>query len=405
MNEWNVFNPNDFQGSDSERIALALKAAQEQNGTVRIVARNATDGRAFWLIDEAILVFDNMTLMIDNCTIQLSDQARDNFIRSANCGVGITDVKPMGNVRIIGVGNAVLLGAEHPRATGDGAKTLGVRSYGTDGGKPNEKQTGDWRNIGILLACVHHFTLENIVIKEAHCWAIALEKCTNGVIRNIGFYATEKRLIDGVPEPILNQDGLDLRAGCRDILIDTLTGHTGDDMLALTGICLKNADAGTLDHGVSGGKFGDPANDIQNVIIRNVIGHSAGGHNIARFLNSAGLCMRNIVLDGLIDTSPEAVTAHAAVRIGDAQPAWGGVTPLGDTSAFQIRNVFSKARSAILVSGSLCDSVIDGVFNANPEGLALNLFSGEENFQDVAVTNVRNVTRKINAASVLRTRE
>lgn len=397
MIEWNVFNPNDFQGNDSERIAQALKAAEKQNGAVRITRRNVADGRTFWLIDEAILVSDNMTLIIDNCTIQLSDKARDNFIRSVNCGIGISDIKPIENVRIIGVGNAVLRGAEHPRATGDGAKTLGVRSYGTDAGKPSEKQTGDWRNIGVLLACVHHFTLENILIKDAHGWAISLEKCSDGLIHNINFYATQTRIIDGVPQPVLNQDGLDLRAGCRNIVIDTLTGNTGDDMLALTGICLKDSPAGTLNHSVSGCQFGDPANDIQNIIIRNVIGHSAGGHHIVRFLNSAGLCMRNIVLDGLIDTSPETVTAHAAIRIGDANPSWGGVTPLGDTSAFQIRNVFSKARSAVLISGSLCDSVIDGVFNSNPEGVALNLSSGEEYFQDVAVTNVRNIIRKTSA--------
>ena len=395
MNERNVFDPNDFLGSDSERIAQAVAAAEQQHGTVRVTRRDAADGRAFWLIDEAILVPGNLTLIIDNCTIQLSDQARDNFIRSANCGIGIADVEPIENVRILGVGNAVLLGAEHPRATGDGVKTLGVRSYGTDAGKPGDKQTGDWRNIGILLARVHHFTIENLLIKEAHSWAVSLEKCTRGVIRNLAFHATQTRLIDGVPQTILNQDGLDLRAGCRDILIDTLTGVTGDDLLALTGICLTDSPAGTLDHGVSGGRFRDPANDIQNIIIRNVIGYSAAGHHIVRFLNTAGLCMRNIVLDGLLDTSPETVTDQAAIRIGDAQPAWGGVTPLGDTSGFQIRNVFSKARSAILVGGSLCDSVIDGVLNANPDGVALNLLSGAEHFQHVAVANVRDAVSKI----------
>ena len=394
MRERNVFDPNDFQGSDSERIAQAVAAAAARQGTVRITRRDDADGRAVWLIDEAILLPGNLTLIIDNCTIQLSDLARDNFIRSANCGIGISEVEPIGNLHILGVGNAVLLGAEHPRATGDAVKTLGVRSYGTDAGKPGERQTGDWRNMGILLARVHNFTIENLLIREAHCWAVSLEKCTGGVIRNLSFHATERRIIDGEPQTILNQDGLDLRAGCRDIVIDTLRGVTGDDLLALTGICLQDTPAGTLDHGVSGGKVGDPANDIRNIIIRNVIGHSAGGHQIVRFLNTAGLCMRNIVLDGLIDTSPGTITDHAAVRIGDDRAVWGGVTPLGDTSEFQIRNIFSRARSAILVAGSLCDSVIDGVFNSNPDGVALNLASGEENFRNVAVSNVCDVIRK-----------
>ena len=109
MRERNVFDPNDFQGSDSERIAQAVAAAAARQGTVRITRRDDADGRAVWLIDEAILLPGNLTLIIDNCTIQLSDLARDNFIRSANCGIGISEVEPIGNLHILGVGNAVLL--------------------------------------------------------------------------------------------------------------------------------------------------------------------------------------------------------------------------------------------------------------------------------------------------------
>ena len=146
-------SPNDFKGSDSERINQAIEVAAAEGKRVIIPKLNRADGapRDIWLLDSAILVRTGTTLELDNCHIKLSDRCRDNFIRSANCGVGITDIAPMSDIHIVGVGSVLLEGADHPRATGDAAKTLGERTYGTDAGVPGESQTGDWRNIGILL--------------------------------------------------------------------------------------------------------------------------------------------------------------------------------------------------------------------------------------------------------------
>ena len=138
--------PNEFKGTDSERIAQALAVLKKQGGgTLRIPRREDADGRAFWLIDEAILLDADTTLIIENCMSKLSDRCRDNFIRSANCGYGIEDIKTINNIHVIGIGNAVLMGADNPRATGDSGKKLGERTYGTDAGKEGETQNGDWR--------------------------------------------------------------------------------------------------------------------------------------------------------------------------------------------------------------------------------------------------------------------
>src|SRR5690606_15145127 len=101
-----------------------------------------------WLLDSAILVRSGTVLELENCHLKLSDKSRDNFIRSANSGLGITEIAPLENIHIRGIGRAILEGADRPRATGDGAKTLGKHSYGTDAGKEGESQLGDWRNIG-----------------------------------------------------------------------------------------------------------------------------------------------------------------------------------------------------------------------------------------------------------------
>jgi len=114
-----------------------------------------------------------------------------------------------------------------------------------------------------------------------------------------------------------------------------------------------------------------------------VVGHSAGGHHIVRFLNTGGIRMRNILLDGLIDTSPDGFRDYAAVKIGDCNPAWGGVTPLGDTAAFQIVNVQSRAKRAVLIAGSLADSQISNILNANPETEAVTFDSGRENTRNL----------------------
>lgn len=385
-------SPNDFTGTDSERINQAIAAGAATGQRVVVPRQNSTgsETRDVWLLDTAILVQSGTILELENCHIQLSDAARDNFIRSANCGMGITDIPPMENVYIRGIGRVVLEGADRPRSTGDSAKTLGERTFGTDAGKEGASQTGDWRNIGILLAYVEDFRIENIQIKDPHCWAISLERCGNGVIRDIDFSAGESKMVDGARVTLLNQDGLDLRQGCHDITIENITGHSGDDLIALTNIRFDNLEAGSPDSFMASkpDDRGEGLDDIRNIIIRNVRGHTAGGHHIVRFLNAGGLRIHDVILDGLIDTST-GKPAKAAVKIGDNNPAWGGVTPLGDTYRLLISNVMSRAQHTILIGGSLSESVISNVIRYDAEGEPITYQSGEEHVRNVVLRDVQ----------------
>ncbi|MEZ6074862.1 MAG: hypothetical protein R3C56_04045 [Pirellulaceae bacterium] len=175
-------SPNDFQGSDVQRINQAIEVAAARGEPVVIprINQSADGERDVWLLDSAILVRNDTYLELQNCHLKLSDRSRDNMIRSANCGMGITDIQRLSNVTIVGKGRVVLEGADRPRATGDSAKTLGKRTYGIDAGVAGESQTGDWRNIGILLAYVDHFRIENVSIRDAHCWAISLGMLSPG---------------------------------------------------------------------------------------------------------------------------------------------------------------------------------------------------------------------------------
>ncbi|MBR5626282.1 MAG: hypothetical protein IKW74_01515, partial [Thermoguttaceae bacterium] len=379
--------PNRFTGTDSEKIAQAIKAAKDYGGVIRIPARlpDAESDRNFWLLDEAILLPADTTLYLDNCTVKLSDNCRDNIIRSANAGPGIEKVQPLKNIHIIGSGHVELLGADHPRSTGDAAKTLGIRSFGTDAGKEDESQTGDWRNIGILIAAVEGFTLQNVTLRQTHCWGVSFEKCSFGAIRNLTFDSSENRIIDGNHVQTLNQDGLDLRKGCHDIVIENIHGISGDDLVALTAIRANATPGGSFESTEVAETDPNVCNDIYNISIRNVVGYAAGGHQIIRLLNASGIKIHHIIIDGVIDTSPEGVTDRATIRIGDSNPAWGGVTPLGDTYGIIINNVQSKSHHAVLIAGSLCDSIITNVINFNPSISGVSFESGEENVRNVRI--------------------
>ena len=388
--EQRFLSPNSFEGSDVERINQAIEAASPKG--LRVVIPRQNEGREedAWLLDSAILVQDNTTLELENCHIKLSDRCRDNMIRSANCGLGITEIQPLKHVHIRGIGNVLIEGADHPRATGDSAKTLGKRTYGTDAGVEGESQTGDWRNIGILLAHVEHFSIENLHVKDAHCWAISLERCSFGRVCDIQFTAEEHKMIDGVRETILNQDGLDLRQGCHDISIERITGRTGDDLVALTNINSATAVAGSVTSTmVSAANCREGGvDDIRNIFIRQVAGYSCGGHHVVRFLNAGGLRIYNVVLDGLIDTSPPERPCKATVKIGDANPRWGGVTPVGDTNRMFLSNISSASRYTILIAGSLTDSTISNVVRRIPGGEPITYESGREHVKNVQMSNI-----------------
>lgn len=381
---------NDFEGTDAERINQAIAVAATSGRRVIVPAVNRCDGgpRDIWLLDSSILVRSNTVLELHNCHIKLSDRCRDNFIRSANCGLGITQIEPMQNIHIRGVGHVVLEGADHPRATGDSGKTLGKRTYGTDAGIASESQTGDWRNIGILLAMVENFSIEDLFVKDSHAWAVSLERCAHGRLRDLSFASTQSKMIDGQREVILNQDGIDLRLGCHDIVIENITGHTGDDLIALTAIPVTDSQAGsTTSTMVSSCELRDNGqDDIRHIVLRNIKGHCRGGHHIVRLLNTPGARMYGILLDGLIDTSPEGVRCRAAVKIGDHNYG-GGVAPLGDTRRIIINNVISKAAHTVLVGGTLADSIISNIIRYGSGGDVLTVVQGSESVRDVTVTN------------------
>ncbi len=379
--------------TDSEAFEQAI--ADLQSDRILIVPQRQSDAgpeRTFWLLDRAILLPENITVILQNCTIKLSDRCRDNFFRTANCGMGIEYPQRIRNIHILGIGTCTLLGADHPRATGDESKQLANpcpyetddlcamadwipperrtpdtinfwdrhnHSYGTDAGT-TESQYGDWRGIGILFANTEHFSIKNLQISDSHGWGISLESCSDGTIEQIHFDACMSKMIDGLRNNMENQDGIDLRNGCHNILISDITGKTGDDVIALTAIASETYRPGgaVQNTHVMHSDWTQREKDIHDIIIRNVQAYSDLCYTIR--LLPANAKIWNIIIDNVIDTAPNDHPHAATIILGDGGY---GKNPIDGMSGITISNIICNSNIGIEVSEYLRDSIISNVIN------------------------------------------
>lgn len=416
-----MVNANSFCGStDSEILEKAIQNRQE-DGIVLIPPREASldPQRKYWLLDRAILLPENTTVILQNCKLKLSDRCRDNFFRSANCGFGFPDPAPIQNIHIRGEGLCTLEGADRPRATGDGSKRIHnpcphlaqdicrikadwvptecsasgnldfwdihAHSYGTDAGKEGESQYGDWRGIGILFANVENFSIQNIRIVNSHGWGISLEACSFGTLRDISFDAQMSKEIDGMRMNMENQDGIDIRNGCHHITISDIFGQTGDDVIALTAYAPDNQpflEGGSLrtTH-VMPNDWTKRERDIHDIIIRNVIAHSFLCFVIRLLPVDAHI--HSVVIDNVVDTCPDDHRPGGTILLGDSDLY--GTVPKDGLSNISISNVICNSKAAICLQGYLKDSVICNVINRNQDAptLAISRDNAAENVKTI----------------------
>jgi len=331
-------SPNAFLlASDSDAIQAAIADALSRGVNSIVIPRlNTRTGKPIWLLDRAIQLPSDFTLYLQDSRVQLAPGVKDNLI--TNTGARTSPPSANQNIRIIGTGNAVLCG--------------GTEAHWE---KPGDKN--GWRTIGILLYDTALFSLEGFRMEETHTWAISLENgCAYGRVSNIDFQNTNK---------YPNQDGVDLRKGCHDIIIENITGVTGDDTIALTGLrsvetmpADQKADPASMQIGY----WQTDRDDMYNITIRNIKTQVAGGHHIVRLLNQDGVKMYNIFIRDIMDTSRDGEKrAHAAVKIGDVRYSTLSKAQKGDTSRVFVDNVLTRAEIVVKIQGTLQDSAIRDV--------------------------------------------
>lgn len=418
---------NNFVGnSDSEILNKAIQS-RDADGIVVISPRQIDGARDFWLLDSAILLPENTTVLLQNVKIKLSDRCRDNFFRTANCGLGIEDVLPIKNVHIRGEGVCLLEGADHPRATGDSSKLIHApcphfpedmceaadwipeerrspekitgqdvhdHSYGTDAGKEGESQYGDWRGIGILFANTEDFSISGLRIKDSHGWGISLEACSGGRVEKIDFDARMHKMIDGMYMNMENQDGIDVRNGCHHIVISDITGCTGDDVIALTAaanVAAPSRPSGALrSTHVMHNDWSRREKDIHDIIIRNVVATSYFCWIVRLLPVMANIY--NVVIDGIIDSKVNPDNKRAGtLLLGDG--GGYGENYRDSMRNITISNVIGVGKIAVTVGGFLTDSVITNVVNKNPNRPAIHV-ARENGLNNVLISNVIDAKRQ-----------
>ena len=410
-----VYTSNFNGTTDNEVIEKAIASKDADN----IVVIEAKKDGSPWILDRAILIPENTTIILRGCKIKLSDSCRDNFFRTNNCGIGIDEPQKIKNVHIIGEGTAVLEGADYPRATGDGSKIIknpaphfeedAIKvsewipeerrksgklefmdvhgySYGTDAGKEGESQFGDWRNIGILFANVDDFSIENIKMVRSHGWNISIEAGTNGRIKNIDFCADMTKEIDGFINNIENQDGIDIRNGCHNIIISDITGMTGDDVVALTAIkdsCnFKGGSMGSTH--VMGSDWSKRESGIHDIIIRDIHAETSLCW-IVRLL-AAETEIYNVVIDGIVDLCDERYH-FGTLLFGEWDGEYGKNLPdcIHDVNVSNV--ICAKNGRSIHVAGYLTNSAITNVVAKNKAFKPISV-SRENGLNNVLTNNI-----------------
>lgn len=400
------YTPNDAElvsNTDSRSIQNAISAAIETGCNIVIIPRyNARSNSYLWSIDETILLPDNITVVLDGCFMELAEGCFCNMFRNSasHKEEGKTLEGEQKNIRLIGRNGAVL----------DGGVYNGHCEWNT---------TADVliNNTTVLLTNVDGFTVCDLKIRHQRWWGMTCIFCRNGVLRNIEFEADLASVgPNGERTPVLpkrfedafikNGDGIDLRSGCNNILVENITGITGDDAVALTAL------KGSLEHKfyVEGKKW-----EIYAVTVKNVTTYVWSGAQL-RLLCADGCKVHDIVADSLMDTTPDPKFGITGVFVGYAMDEYihEALPVRGDLYNISISNVFTRSRYGVLLGCAvdnmrltnlfckpgtyyaissnnytrLSNVIIDGVFCA--EGSCMDsLFNfGEDTSGSINITNV-----------------
>jgi hypothetical protein len=308
-------------------------------------------------IAEAIRLPSNFTLILEDAHLRMADGVYSNMFVNENheTELGKTIAGTDRNINIIGRGKSILDGGKY--------NGLSEKNHSRDG-LPHIR-----KNNLLFFTNVDGFKISGISCRNQRWWALNFVYCSNGYIGNIDFCASDigidqdgneyHGLIRSKYDEVLvkNADGIDLRQGCHDILIENITGFTEDDSVALTGL------NGSLERTFA--VEGLPS-DICNVEIRNI--RTAAFCTNVRLLNQGDIKLHDIVIDGVYDMGRESAHMDSgifAVRIGDTRLYGPRHSTEDETYNITVKNVRGEGYYVISLAGAMKNLVLFGIEAAN----------------------------------------
>lgn len=335
-----------FQQNGFAYITKLIEEAIENGSRTAVV-------QGEYIIDEAIRIPGDFTLILDNCHLRMADGCYSNLFINAHhdTELGKTLAGRDYNISIIGKGKAILDGGAYNGLTENTQLKNGLPPV--------------WKNNLILFTNVETFKISGISCYNQRWWALNFIYCTHGYIGNIDFCANDTaidsqgNIYHGLSQDkyaevlIKNADGIDIRQGCHDILIENITGFTEDDMVAVTGL------NGLLEKTFAVASL---SSNIYNITIKNLKG--AAFCSIVRLLNQDGIKLHDIVIDSVEDTSnvcPYLDKGGYAVRVGDTHLYGARQSTKEEIWNISIKNVAAKGFYALYLAGEIQDLAISGV--------------------------------------------
>ena len=339
-----------FLSNGYEYITSQIEAAVADKSRTVTISGN-------WEIREAIRLPSNFTLILDNCHLRMADGCYANMFVNANhdTDLGRTTAGTDSNISILGRGTAIL----------DGGTYNGLS-------EKTQRQNGlppIWKNNLILFTNVDGFKISGLSGRNQRWWALNFVYCANGYIGNIDFCANDTAIDPDGKEYhglrrdayddvlVKNADGVDLRQGCHDIVIENLTGFTEDDSVALTAL------NGRLERHFA--VEGLPS-DICRVQIKNI--RTAAFCTNVRLLNQGDIKLHDIEIDGVYDMSaqsPHLDRGIFAVRVGDTRLYGTRHSTKDETYNIQIKNVVGGGWYVISLAGEIDHLVMYGIEAVN----------------------------------------
>lgn len=326
--------------------ALIDRAIQNESRTATVTGN--------WEIDEAIRLPSNFTLILDGCHLRLADGCFTNLFVNEHHGteLGRTVAGTDRNISILGRNGAILDGGNY--------NGLSEKTQNQNGMPPI------WKNNLVLFTNVDGFTVRGLHCRNQRWWALNFLWCANGYLGDLDFCASDLAIDEDGNEyhgllrdryadvVVKNADGIDLRCGCHDIVIENVTGFTEDDTVALTALRGRMESSFAVE--------GLPE-DLCHVQIRNV--RASAYCSIVRLLNQGGTRLHDIMVDGVYDTScecPHLDHGRYAVRIGDGKHLYGSRHSTADeTYNITVKNVYGRGICVLALAGAMENVVFYGI--------------------------------------------
>lgn len=243
------------------------------------------------------------------------------------------------DMAVCGVGDAVLDGGKH-----NGLKEKTCFLFGL----PDKRY-----NATVRFDNVKDMVLENFQIRNSRWYGTYFIHCENVRISGLDFDNTEQEC---------NRDGVDVRQGNHNFLIENITGTTGDDTVALNNLGNDGNDGRYVE--------GKDMHTL-NCVIRNVKS-DAGKWFTVRLLTQDRHCEHNFVLDTIMDVSlPEDKDrVDAVVVLGSHEYHYKIPAEVGDMAHFTIRDIYSRANYGVALGGCNDDMEISNV-HTYADGIAV----------------------------------